>query len=205
MHVCSRACCKALQLRSSACLPSAHRGALHCRPSAASGSSWGYSCDVRGPPGLIKCHGSLGSSCIRASCAFSMGSALTCCITHEPGEWDGCLPGARLMQPQFARAAERKASVCDAPQQCGGLTIVADSAARIRPAIPGAAGSMALAQARALTGARAFSIKSSSSSRAIKVTNGTKWTMKRKDSFMVEVSTRHSGPGAARTAASIQY
>lgn len=52
----------------------------------------------------------------------------------------------------------------------------------------------ALAQARALTGARAFRI-TSSSSRVVKVANGTKWTMKRKDSFMVEVSSV-LGPGA---------
>ena len=50
----------------------------------------------------------------------------------------------------------------------------------------------AISQCRALAGSRAMTLTyKNSSAKPVKVCNGTKWTMKRKDSFMVEVRACH--------------
>jgi hypothetical protein len=50
----------------------------------------------------------------------------------------------------------------------------------------------AVSQCRALAGSRAMRLTYTNPNvKAVKVCNGTKWTMKRKDSYMVEVRTCH--------------
>jgi hypothetical protein len=49
---------------------------------------------------------------------------------------------------------------------------------------------MAATQCRALAGCRAMAFRPVKTSRPVKVENGSKWFMRRRDSFMVEVTSK---------------
>jgi hypothetical protein len=52
----------------------------------------------------------------------------------------------------------------------------------------------AVSQCRALAGAKAMSFREVRSCRPVRVENGAKWTMRRRDSYMVEVRGDLHGP-----------